>query len=48
MKNRWLQFWGMLKDDQEFAAWHDRLWAEKQCINGDEEILTVKEMMEMT
>jgi hypothetical protein len=46
-ENPWLQFLGVLKDDQEFAAWHDRLWAEKQRMDDDEEILTIEEMMEM-
>jgi hypothetical protein len=46
-ENPWLQFCGVLKDDEEFAAWHDRFWAEKQRIDENEEILTVEEMMGM-
>jgi hypothetical protein len=46
-ENPWLQFCGVLKDDEQFATWHDRFWAEKQRIDEDEEILTVEEMMGM-
>jgi hypothetical protein len=39
-----LKLAGVLKDDADFAAWHDRFWAEKQCIDDDEQV-SIEELM---
>jgi hypothetical protein len=40
-----LKLAGVLKDDADFAAWHDRFWAEKQQIDEDEELTSIEELM---
>jgi hypothetical protein len=40
-----LKLAGVLKDDADFVAWHDRFWAEKQQIDEDEELTSIEELM---
>jgi hypothetical protein len=40
-----LKLAGALKDDADFAAWHDRFWADKQRIDDDEELTSIAELM---
>jgi hypothetical protein len=42
-----MKFVGVFKDDPDFIAWHDRLWAEKQRSKDDGEILSVEECMQV-
>ncbi|MFM2432730.1 MAG: hypothetical protein RLZZ511_3944 [Cyanobacteriota bacterium] len=42
-----LKFIGIFKDDPDFTAWHDRLWAEKQRNKDDDEILSIEECLQV-
>jgi hypothetical protein len=40
-----MKFAGVFKDDPDFAAWHDRFWAEKQQIDDPEEVTSIEDLM---